>query len=313
MSQIPGWSEAERDIRLADSWLKSLAASLGPASNDHAAPAQSELANAAATDGKFPMGLGIRTMDALRAAEAYKVERHQIEVFRKNSEARKREAVQEGGATALNYLNDVLDDFVQEVSELAPELAALPDLETIAETNDTAALALRKRRPELIEQYLSIRAAQESVSMIMLRSATDEDGGRSRVKRALLSVGQVRDAIDTEKHWADARKAAATANEATVPRDLAKWYADTPKPVLSAVDWGGPLPKTDVDGQIAALLNIVLNATPWVPSPDILESVLQESESATGVVWRYSDGLRKLASIAVLAKVAEPSPAGSRW
>ncbi|MCP2046385.1 UNVERIFIED_ORG: hypothetical protein J3D58_000457 [Paenarthrobacter nicotinovorans] len=272
-----------------------------------------ELAAAAAGDGEFPAGLGLRTLEATRAVEAFEIEWHQGEIFCKDAEARQREAVQEGGAAALEYLADVLSEFVDEVLDLAPRLHALPDLETIAETNDKAALALRKRRPELIDKYLAIRNAQESVIMVTLTSASDFDGGRARVTRALLSVGQVRDAVNVEKPWTDTRKAAANASDSKMPAELLKWYTSTQKPVLSAVDWDGPLPKSDVDSQTAALLRIVEESTPWVPTADELDYVMRESECATGAMWRQSDSPRILASIAALAKVFDPDPTGSRW
>lgn len=326
MSRIDGYLEAKRDAAIGARWLSELQSSLGPSVVDYASPVQSQLADAAAGDGKFPEGVGLRHFAAVQAANARNEEIRQVQIFRETALARAREAIQNGSAPALEYLNDTLAAFVDDLLEVAPALRALPDLETIAETNDTEALALRKRRGELVETYLQIRGTQTRITKTVVDSLSDSTL-RHRGRKALLQVGQVREAIDAEKallgRRLDAYRDADQRGATTGRQELVSWWQANPDPLISADDWGAPLPGRDVDTQMDALLRIVENTTPWVPTVDQLLAAQELSEVATGLLYRQGDDERIAQALDKLQEVtgylsdtapvptgAEPKPRG---
>ncbi|MFP3579453.1 hypothetical protein SB659_07700 [Arthrobacter sp. SIMBA_036] len=319
MSQIHGYSEAERAATVSARWLRELRANLGPQATDFGSPVQSELADAAAGDGKFPAGVGMRHVQAVQAVQAGNEEIHQVQRFHEDSLARKRDAISNGSAPALAFLNEALAGFVDELLELTPELMALPDLETIAETGNTKALALRKRRAELVETYLQIRAAQTTITHTVLDSLSDSTL-RTRGRQAVLRVGQVRQAIDVEKAWTDRRSNACTEaknRRLTGFTELMGWWGADPAPILAADDWGAPLPGRDLDEQTAALIRVAENTNPWVPTVDQLLRAEELAEMATSPLYRQGDderiakALEALADVTGHASTDAPAPTGA--
>lgn len=292
MSQIPGYTEADQQVQLGEKWLKEVRATLGVVSHDYASPAQSELATAAVTDGKFPEGLGRRHIEAALFAQAKNEEVRQLEIFLQTAKVRRREAIEYDGDPALKFLDGVLRDYTDEMVELAPAIRDLPDLEVIADTGNRKALALRKRRYELVERYLNIRSAQQSVIMTVMASQTDPLE-QSLARRAFLTVAQVREAIKVEEYWLERRKEARSGSDKATG-ELQVWHSEAPAPVLAAEKWGAPLPKGDIDVQMDALLRIIEQATPWVPTVPQLQYVMEQSELATMPAWRDGDSQRIL-------------------
>ncbi|MDU0327218.1 hypothetical protein RWH43_10675 [Microbacterium sp. KSW2-21] len=155
-------------------------------------------------------------------------------------------------APALTYLHGVLSDLMQRVRELG---------DTVPDTAEEAIAEGRVQQWQhgeaLCDEYAEIRRVQRHLSLTLV------DRDEAPDTAALSMSGYLRDALDTEDAWREARTIAAN-REARMPEDEAhgKWLAK-----MRRLPWRRPQSATFAsDDRYGYLLWIATRANPYVPT-----------------------------------------------
>lgn len=280
MAEIPGYTEATTEMERGRKWLIQHKTTALPVPN-----AEAELMAAARAGDTFPAGLGLRIHEARNAIAAHLNETNELETFVRLAGERQRGAVERGADSGLSFLDNLLQDLVEDVRDNEATFRNLPRAAEIVADGDADALKAHGHLGDLTARYAAIRDTQAAIVRMAMAGLVDDNG-----RNQLLRGGQLRDAIDREAHYTAQRAYPWTENQIEWGSRIMRWRHAAGEPALYAVSWRAPLPG-DPDAQARAVLEACTRAQPWVPSVGDMVEAARLADRATSVPDRSGDGL----------------------